>query len=232
MFLLALALAPGFVIILFIFLKDKYEREPLSMLIKCFIVGLVSTVPAVMLSKWGSSFGYGISDNEWTTFIYAYGVVALSEELSKFAMVYFFAYRHRHFNEPFDGIVYSVMVSMGFATLENILYVSQGGYATGLMRMFTAVPAHATFGIIMGYFLGKAKFSASNSWQLKVYALFGAVFFHGTYDYCLFELKNYPLAIVGALASLFVGIRLSNKAIKEHQGASPFKAIAVFGVKL
>ncbi|MDX2003095.1 MAG: PrsW family glutamic-type intramembrane protease [Chitinophagales bacterium] len=223
MSLLALALAPGFAIMLYIYLKDKHEREPLGLLIKCFIAGIFSTVPAVILSRYGSSFGYGISDNPWITFVYAYGVVAFSEELSKFAMVYWFAYRNKNFNEPFDGIVYSVMVSMGFATLENILYVNQYGYGTGIMRMFTAVPAHASFAVVMGYFLGKAKYDTTESFKLKLFGLLGAVLLHGSYDYSLFEIRNYPLALLGAVISLALGIRLSRKAMREHQLASPFR---------
>jgi RsiW-degrading membrane proteinase PrsW (M82 family) len=72
-------------------------------------------------------------------------------------------YNNKNFNEPFDGIVYAVIVSMGFATIENIIYVFQYGFATGILRLFTAVPAHAAFGILMGYFLGKAKFTHGKS---------------------------------------------------------------------
>ena len=75
-------------------------------------------------------------------------------------MLLWYAYRKKEFDEPFDGIVYAVMVGMGFATVENISYVSQYGLMTGIMRLFMAVPAHASFAIIMGYFMGKARFSA------------------------------------------------------------------------
>ena len=92
-------------------------------------------------------------------FIKAFIVVALVEEFSKYIIVKYYAQNNREFNEPFDGIVYAVMVSMGFAALENVLYVYQYGSSTGITRAFTAVPAHATFGILMGYFMGKAKFS-------------------------------------------------------------------------
>jgi RsiW-degrading membrane proteinase PrsW (M82 family) len=83
--------------------------------------------------------------------------VALSEELSKFLVVRYFCYPQKRFDEPLDGIVYSVMVSMGFATIENVNYVFTHGYSTAFVRMFLSVPAHATFGVVMGYFIGKAK---------------------------------------------------------------------------
>ena len=85
--------------------------------------------------------------------------MALVEEFSKYIIVRFYAQKKNEFNEPFDGIVYAVMVSMGFAALENILYTYQYGFGVGVTRAFTAVLAHATFGVIMGYFMGKAKFS-------------------------------------------------------------------------
>lgn len=96
-------------------------------------------------------------------FIKAFFVVALIEEFSKYIFVRFYSQPKKYFNEPFDGIVYAVMVSMGFAAIENIAYVSQGGMGTAIVRAFTAVPAHATFAVLMGYFMGLAKFAPSKS---------------------------------------------------------------------
>ena len=153
--------------------------------------------------------------------VHAFLIVALVEEFSKFIFVRGILYRSSHFNEPFDGIVYSVMVSMGFATFENLLYVSSGGMGTAIMRMFTAVPAHATFAVLMGFYLGKAKFEHKKSYY-ALHALGVATLFHGAYDYCLF-VSWVPGIVLGALVSLVVGIWLSKKAIRIHQLASPFK---------
>jgi len=81
----------------------------------------------------------------WQQFIQAFVVVALAEEFSKYVIVKYFAQPKKAFNEPYDGIMYAVMVSMGFACTENIMYVIEGGYETAILRAFTAVPAHATF---------------------------------------------------------------------------------------
>ena len=148
-------------------------------------------------------------------------VVGLTEEFSKYIIVRYYAQPHEEFNEPFDGIVYSVMVSMGFAATENIMYVLQGGFETAIIRAFTAVPAHATFGILMGYYLGKAKFS-NNRIVLNLTGLLLAALFHGAYDFFLF-IDFIPGIWVGAFLSLFVGIVLSRKAIKKHQNDSIFK---------
>jgi hypothetical protein len=158
----------------------------------------------------------------------AYFSVALVEELCKFMMLRYYAFRKPEFDEPFDGIVYAVMVSMGFATVENIFYVSQSGIQTAIIRMFMAIPAHATFAILMGYFMGKARFSNNRKHTLMLAGILWSVFFHGSYDFFLF-LQDAAMVVkptvtllltFGAIASLITGLILSNKAIKSHLAVS------------
>lgn len=220
LFLLALALAPGAAIGLYIYLKDKHEREPLGLLMRSFFFGILSVFVTLLISN---VIGMYITINESSISeqaVHAFLIVALVEEFSKFIFVRGILYNNNNFNEPFDGIVYSVMVSMGFATFENVLYVVQGGLGTAITRMFTAVPAHASFAILMGYYLGKAKFEHKRGYY-ALFALGVATLFHGAYDYCLF-ISFVPGIVLGALASLIVGIWLSRKAIRIHQFASPF----------
>lgn len=101
------------------------------------------------------------------------------------------------------------------------MYVFKYGVATGIVRAFTAVPAHATFGILMGYFMGLAKFS-KNRMLLNLTGLFVAILFHGAYDFFLF-INFIPGIAIGAFISLIVGIILSKKAIKIHQQNSHFR---------
>jgi RsiW-degrading membrane proteinase PrsW (M82 family) len=218
--LLAIAMAPGVAIGVYIYLKDHHEKEPISLLIKSFFYGVFSTFVTLFISGIISQF---VTINEVDVSeqaVNAFVIVALVEEFSKFIFVRGILYRNKNFNEPFDGIVYAVMVSMGFATFENIFYVAEGGISVALTRMFTAVPAHATFGILMGYFLGKAKFEHKKSYY-AFHALGIATLFHGAYDYFLF-ISFVPGIWLGAIASLALGIYLSRKAIKIHQLASPF----------
>lgn len=218
--LLALALAPGGAVALYIYLKDKHEREPLGLLARSFFFGVLSVFVTLLISQ---GIGYFVEIDEQSVgqqAVHAFLIVALVEEFSKFIFVRGILYNNAHFNEPFDGIVYSVMVSMGFATFENILYVYSGGMSTAIMRMFTAVPAHATFAILMGFYLGKAKFEHKKSYY-AFHALGVATLFHGAYDYFLF-ISFVPGIVLGALVSLLVGIWISKKAIKIHQQASPF----------
>jgi RsiW-degrading membrane proteinase PrsW (M82 family) len=221
--LILFALAPVAVVIFYIYLKDKYEKEPKRLLLISFLLGaIVSIIITTIL--------YGVFDltlpltnnlSVLQQFVQAFFVVGFSEELSKYLIVLLFAQRHKAFNEPFDGIVYAVMVSMGFAATENIFYVLESGVSTAILRAFTAIPAHATFGILMGYFMGKAKFS-NNRILLNLTGLGLAILFHGAYDFFLF-INFIPGIWVGAFVSLIIGIILSRKAIKIHQNNSIFK---------
>lgn len=220
-----IALAPGLAIALYIYLKDKHEREPLLLLLVSFAYGIGSTLVTLSISYPVNILIELRADNLVHQFYEAFFKVALIEEFSKFIFVRFVLFPNKNFNEPFDGIVYAVMVSMGFATLENIVYVFNGGLGTGVMRMFSAVPAHATFGILMGYFLGKAKFTHSGGFYYSVIALFTATLFHGAYDYFLFIAHNTGVWTgiwLGAFLALIVGIVLSRSAIRIHQQSSPF----------
>lgn len=222
LFLLALSLAPGAVIGLYIYLKDKYEREPIRLVVLSFFLGFVSIVVTLAISI-PVNWLVPIDEKDMTEqAVHAFLLVALIEEFSKFIFVRWVLYPNKNFNEPFDGIVYAVSVGLGFAGLENIMYVmnSDNGVATGLMRMFTAVPAHATFAVLMGYYLGRAKCEKGKSY-LAWYGLVAATLFHGAYDYFWF-VSFVPGLWMGAIASLVTGIVLSRKAIKMHQEASPF----------
>lgn len=220
MLLLALALAPGVAISLYIYLKDKHEREPLGLLLMSFFYGVLSVFLTLLISMPLEYFVINKQD-AGELFVDAFFKVSLVEEFSKFVFIRFILFRNKNFNEPFDGIVYAAMVGMGFATLENILYVYQYGIPTGIMRMFTAVPAHTCFAILMGYYLGRAKFSKEKNLYFTLLALISATVFHGLYDYFLF-ITFVPGIWIGAAISLIVAIILSRKAIKIHQAASPF----------
>lgn len=221
--LLLLAIAPVIIVVLYIYFKDKFEKEPKAFLFKNFLLGATASI--LITAILGVFAGKIIPLTDETSiiqqFLKAFFVVALVEEFSKYLIVRFYAQRNKEFNEPFDGIVYAVMVSMGFAALENVLYVFQYGVATGITRAFTAVPAHATFAILMGYFMGKAKFSKNKS-KLNLLGLLLATLFHGAYDFFLF-IDFIPGISIGAFVSLIIGIVLSKKAIKKHQLSSQFK---------
>ncbi len=225
MTLLALAIAPGIAICIYIFLKDIYNREPKRLLAVSFLFGVAAIIPAYFIESGLRPF---FRNSLVHTAVYAYLVVALSEEVSKFLVLRFYSYNLKSFDEPLDGIVYSVMISMGFATFENINYVLKFGYDTAFLRMFLSVPAHATFAVVMGYYAGKAKFDPTRSVSLLLTGLCWAIFFHGTFDFFLFlqgnEIVNQYLSdgllFAGAMVSYTIAIRLSRKHIRLHQDHS------------
>ena len=221
--LLLSAILPIFVIIVYINFKDKYEKEPKKLLFYSFLLGaILSVIISTLLYSFFDLFLTNANEfSLYDQFIKAFFVVALIEEFSKYIIVRFYAQPKKAFNEPFDGIVYSVMVSMGFAAMENLFYVLQGGMNVAVLRSLTAVPAHATFAILMGYYMGIAKFS-NHKWAYNLLGLLSAIIFHGTYDFFLF-VDFIPGIYIGAFVSLFIGLILSRKAIKKHQENSIFK---------
>lgn len=219
MILLAIAAAPVLVLLFWFYHKDKYDKEPLRMLFLAFLGGCLSIVPTVLIGSWWQHMGFETGGSNTYLVFYAFVVVALTEETCKFLFVRRIVSKP-YVDEPYDAIIYSVMVAMGFAFVENLLYVYQEGAGVGVLRAFTAVPAHATFGTIMGYFMGKAKFNGNYGINMLA-GLAGAVVLHGFYDLFLF-LNNIPLIQLGAFISLAIGIRLSKAAIRIHNEQSPF----------
>jgi RsiW-degrading membrane proteinase PrsW (M82 family) len=182
------------------------------MLVLTFVFGILSVIPAIVMEMIGGKY-LGPVNNVPRAWFEAFIVVALSEELCKYFFLRKFVFKRPEFDEPYDGIVYAVMISMGFAALENVMYVMQGGIGVGVMRMFTAIPAHATFAVLMGYWVGRAKME--NKPHLNWLGLGSAVLFHGLYD--VFLLSEYvPGQLVGALISLVIGIIFARSAIKIH----------------
>lgn len=224
-FLVLLAFAPVVAIIWYVYAKDKYEKEPTKRLITCFALGVISVVPALFGSELGISLGLEESGNIVGTFLFAFFAVALPEELAKFLFLRYYIFPKKDFNESYDGIIYAVMIGMGFAAFENIIYVLQGGWQIGFLRMFTAVPAHAVFGAMMGYYVGLAKMnSVRNERNLQLAKGLGiAVVLHGLYDFFLFQQKVEILGLM-SFVLLLLGIRYTRKAIAMHQQISPFSA--------
>lgn len=220
--LIALAILPSLVIGYWIYLQDRYEKEPFNLLFKAFVVGCASTIPAMLLQYQFQDLEDG--DSLMATAIFAFAVVGFTEELSKFLLLRFFIYPNDEFNEPMDGIVYAVMVSMGFATVENLIYVltNDGGINTAIGRAFTAVPAHAAFAILMGSYIGLAKFVPERRNYYMFIGLGLAIFFHGLYDFFLLQ-KVYQGLGALAIGALVWGISASRQLIRLGQELSPFK---------
>ena len=192
--MLIVALAPIFVIAFYIYFRDKYEKEPWSLLLKAMFLGVIIAFPIILVEQFMDSIGSGltgISGGAWKAFM----VAALCEEAFKYLALYLLIWKSKEFNEKFDGIVYATFISLGFAGIENVLYVLDGGASTGMVRAFTAVPAHALFGVSMGFFFGMAKFYPKKRKQLLIYSYLLPFTLHGIYDFILMSGVNWILLL-------------------------------------
>ena len=217
-----LAVLPGLLICYLVFKLDKYEREPVSAIVLAFLLGMVSTLPAIYIQKWTGAIEVLQDRHAGLTFLASFGVIAFSEELMKFAVMLLFIYPRRFFNEPFDGIVYAVLIAMGFATVENVIYAAHFGMETTIVRAFTAVPAHFVFAIIQGYYIGLAKFKPGASPALLLVGLAVAILLHGVYDFLILQELSEWLSVLGSIA-IYICLYYCGQLFRQHLNSSPFR---------
>ncbi len=220
-----MAMAPVWALLTFFYVRDRYDKEPRALLARLFVRGLLVTVVAAAISLLGIRlFASILPTNSWPyLLIENFLLVALVEEALKYFVVWRTAYFHPAFNEPYDGILYAITASLGFAALENILYVAQGGLQVAIMRGLLSVPGHALFAAAMGYCLGRARFSKHES-KTKYYlrrALIIPVLLHGIYD-LLLSTQHTILAM--GVVPLSIGMWvMALKQVKLAELRSPFR---------
>ena len=214
-----LAVMPAMVLLTYYAGKDKGEKEPKPLMRKAFFWGILAIIP-VIIAEFLLFKGFAlITQNTYLiAFVTPFILIALPEELAKFAVVKRIAYNHPKFNEVMDGITYTILASMGFAVFENLSYTYQYGMDIALMRSITAVPAHALFSGIMGYYIGYAKFipDKKKSRNTLIKGLIAGIFLHGLYDFLVMSgisalvLMVFPLLLYMWYV-LDKGIRLAHK---------------------
>ena len=152
--------------------------------------------------------------------VFAFVIVALSEEILKTGAFLLYPFRQPFFDEPMDGIVYAVMIAMGFATVENVIYALQYGLEITLVRALTAVPAHAVFGVFLGYYAGLGKFEIPRRKRLRLWVGFGwAVLLHGLYDFFILQ-EAYEWLILFGTATLYIAAYFAFRLIRLHRQES------------
>lgn len=229
--LMTIALLPAIALVVFIYRKDRTEREPVRLLVKLFGFGALSCLPASMAEQAISALLalLGIQNPYFAVFLNAFVVAALCEETCKFLFLRT-TWRNRAFDFQFDAIVYAVTVSLGFAALENVLYVLQYGVQTGLLRAVTAVPGHAIFGVFMGYFYGYAKLSDYHRRpdDTRTYlhlSVAAPLALHGLYDFLAMSMSissRFALPFFAYLLLLYIiGIRRINRSAREDRRVTP-----------
>ncbi len=199
------SIIPTIIIAIFIYKLDKH-KEPLKLLIELFIGGILSTFIVLLLTIslrliYPNITIINNSISSIRLFINIFITIGIIEEFSKWIITYKISYNHKEFDEIFDIIVYSIFVSLGFATLENILYVvdSETVALTAIIRGFLSIPAHTALGIIMGSFLGLAKISEINKnyYGKKQYLLYSIIIpieLHTIFDFCAISTNKYVSA--------------------------------------
>ena len=226
--LLMIALLPAVLLTIYIYKKDRVEREPVRLIVKLLAFGAVSCFPATVLelALSGAIEALGLTNPYLAAFLESFVVAALCEELVKRWFLRRATWNNAAFDYQFDAIVYAVSVSLGFAALENVLYVMQSGFETGIMRAFTSVPGHAIFGVFMGYFYGHAKLAeaqgrASEMREYLTLSLLVPLLLHGVYDFIAFSMEISELWVIPFFAFVallyLVGLRRINRSAKEDR---------------
>ena len=164
LFYLAIAILPAIFFMIYIYRNDDKEKEPPLLLLKCIIGGLLSVPVAIILEMLSEQVVFYLLENVVTATQVNYGIltaifVGLIEEGAKFFFLYRFTWKDKAFNYRFDGIVYAVFVSLGFAALENVFYIFNYGTGVALQRALLTIPGHMSFAVYMGLYYGHAKVS-------------------------------------------------------------------------
>jgi len=207
--IISAGIAPGLALLCYFYLKDQYEQEPILFVFKSFMYGAILTFP-IMFIQHVLQTEHVLQGKIGNAFI----GTSLLEEFFKWFILYFAVYKHGDFNEPYDGIVYGVSVSLGFATVENIISLIGNGIEVAVGRALLPVSSHALFGVVMGYYLGKGKFSNDKKYLKWIFLSFFIVFLlHGIYDFILISVKNWIYCMIPFMLFLWwYGLRKVKQA--------------------
>lgn len=236
------AVGPGLLMCYYIYQSDRHEKEPIPLLVISWGLGVVvfflakyfegafdESITPLIITQSGQE-GFQPSTNLGALLLFAFVRTAFIEEFLKLIFLLLIPFNHKAFNEPMDGIVYAAMIGMGFAIIENLEYCMPYDFTLALLRDFTAVPSHGVFGVILGYYVGLAKFNKSKRIQYILVGLFLTVFIHGLYDIFLFQEYQEWLMILATFV-LLSGLFFSRRFITRHQEDSPFKVKVVAAVE-
>ncbi|MCR8660323.1 glutamic-type intramembrane protease PrsW [Paenibacillus endoradicis] len=214
------AVAPGLSLLTYLYLRDKYEAEPIHMVIRVFLLGILLVIPILVLQR---GIELWLGDGLYVqAFIQSAGI----EESIKWFVLFHLIYNHTEFDEPYDGILYAGAISLGFATLENILYsiFMPADFSVMFLRALLPVSGHALFGVLMGYYLGRAKFSKGKERKLYLgVSLLAPILLHGAYDWIILVRENDWIFVIIPFMILLWIFGLSK--MKSAHLRSPFRYV-------
>jgi len=206
--LLIIAIIPAAIIILGVYLSDRHDKEPIEILFLTYVLGALVVIPSIIVEE--ILISLNVFPGTLGAFYNAFIVAGTTEEFFKRQVVLRYPYKTKYFDEKLDGIVYSVFATMGFATVENIIYVAfryTNNPFIGLYRGIFSVPAHAVFGITMGYYLSLAKFDTNIDRKRRNMrkSLYMPIIMHGIFDFILMaEIPQLTLIFVPYVIFLWV----------------------------
>jgi RsiW-degrading membrane proteinase PrsW (M82 family) len=214
--LIFLALLPCAILLYLILYMDRNEREPLSLVLKVMAWGAVGFIPAVLIEGLLGNLPVlktvGLPGAVLDSFL----SVAPAEELCKLAPVLLLVWKDPNFNEENDGIVYAGASALGFALVENVFYVLSKGWAVGVMRAVSSIPLHCFAGIVMGYYLGRARFDPGRQNRLIATGFFWAYLAHGFYNTFCFSGSYLALLLLPMIAVIaIIGLKVLRKGREE-----------------
>ena len=221
--MLIAAIAPAVVLVYYIYKKDKLKQEPPKELLKAFGLGVLSVFVSLGISLPLKYLGFYTNEPHafWEGVCAAFCGAAIPEEIAKFLMFWLVVRKNRWFDEKMDGVVYASCVALGFAALENILYLASNFDAwvsVGIARALLSVPGHFFFGILMGYYYSLVRFSISPSMKNKCMVLLAPILAHGIYNSLLFTMDIVPsLSLVLMVVFLFGVNKLRKIAVKKAE---------------
>ena len=210
--LISAAIAPGLALLSYFYLRNEMSTEPRKTLLQAFIYGALITFP-IMFIQYVMQEEHAITNEVISTVI----VASTLEEFFKWLVIFVVILRHVDFDDPYDGILYGAAVSLGFASVENVLYLLAFGIDQALIRAILPVSSHALFGVVMGYYFGKGKFSRQmRAKELFALALFGPLGLHICYNAIFLLEGNFVYAMVPFMLFLWwFGLRKVKQA-HEH----------------
>ena len=226
--LLLASIGPGLLWLLYFYKQDRYEPEPVKLVLKIFAAGLILVIPAGLLEQiWRGQILSAVQTGNWPAFlVMAFLVIALIEEGLKSGFLWWLIGKNHELDEPVDGIIYGITLGLGFASLENFLWASAFGFGVAVLRAIITTLAHASFTGWVGYYIGKYKLEAgpegySRNYYLLVAGFIIAYLSHGAYDFLLF-LRS-PLASIVAI--FLIGFLLSRLylILRFEVARSPFR---------
>lgn len=218
---MVLAIGAPVAVAYFIYRSDRWEPEGRIPVLSCWLLGMGGCYLALQLEDVLISFLSVYPGWSWKVTVVLIGS-ALIEEGLKFLILWLYPYQRAFFNEPMDGIVYAVMIAMGFAALENAWYAMYEDLSVTIWRSLTAVPAHAVFAIFQGYYAGRARFEPKRRGRLLALALLTAALLHGGYNFLVGQ-AAYRWLLLLAAPLIALTIWLASDLLRRHQEDSPFR---------